>query len=493
MAETMKLSATVGLLACALILGGCGSRGRSTASLPPPPEVDLSTLGEQPRMLVEEALSRLEQYPEDGATNGHVGMLLHAFRRFEDAGKFYDRARKIDPKAGRWSYYQGVALAERREVADAAEAFTTNLELWQDHGPTKLRLARLYFEAGKLAESDALLAKGQQTLDALSQDQPDYLPGLIEKARHLLADGDEPSALALLQQVVDEGYPGREAHQELATIYARQGNQTEAGRYEVLAAKRPEVGLGDQKWMGRITAMATTDLGFAERGEAMVRAMMLAPAAGEFERAVESGDNELDSRVNLIALYGIQGQIEKAERHYETSVREGLVNGKLHLNMATIRLGQGRHAEAEEAYKRALEIDPFLVKAYQGLSRSNLLQKNYSEAIRWARMAVEREPRNVKPLAELARALRFSGQYDESIKYFSQAALYSEGQDQIQALRSLGSTQLDGKYYADATDTLNKAKEAAKKAGNNVQALLIDAQLNEVAEAQGDKSAALTP
>jgi tetratricopeptide (TPR) repeat protein len=494
MAATFKLSVAAGVLALALASVGCGSSPtRPSVSLPPPPEVDLSTLGEQPRMLVEEGLSRLEQYPLDAATNGHVGMLLHAFRRFEDAAKFYARARKIDPKAGRWSYYQGVALAERQEVAGAAEAFTTNLEQWQDHGPTKLRLARLYLEAAKLTESEALQVKGQEMLDGLVEDQPDYYPGLLEKGRRLAAAGDQAGAMDLFQRAIDGGYPGREAHEELAKIYELQGRETEAGRFEVLAENRPEYGLGDRKWMDRIAAMATTNLGFSERGEAMVKANMFAPATSEFERAVESGDNELDSRVNLIALYGIQGEIEKAERHYEMSIREGLVNGKLHLNMATIRLGQGRHAEAEEAYQRAIAIDPFLVKAYQGMSRSNLLKKNYPEAIRWAKRAVDREPTNAKVLAELARALRFNGGYSESVQYFKQAALYSEGIDQIQAMRSLASTQLDAKDYAGATETLNEAKQAASKAGNNVQALLIESQLGEVADAQSGKSAAVTP
>lgn len=475
----------MGILVFALTLAGCGSSADpAKVDLPAPPEVDLSTLGEQPRMLIEEALSRLEQYPEDPGTNGHIGMLLHAFRRYEDASKYYERARKLDPKAGRWSYYHGVALAERREVAAAAEAFTTNLGSWTDYGPTKLRLARLYFEAAKLTESEALLTKGRETLQSLVQDQPDYAPGLIEQAARLSADGDDAGAEKLLKQAIDDGYSGREAHAALATIYARRGDAQEAGRYEVLAAKRPALGLDDEEWMGRIKAMATTDLGFSERGQAMVRASMLRPATGEFERAVESGDNELDSRTNLIALYGIQGQIDKAEQHYQAALREGLENGKLHLNMATIRLGQGQHAEAEEAYQRALAIDPFLVKAYQGMSRSNLLQENYREAIRWARKAVAREPKNVKPLVELARALRYNGDYAESVEYFSQAALYSEGSDQIQVLRSMGSTQLDAKDYAGAKETLQRAKETAQKAGDNVQALLIESQLDEVAEAE---------
>jgi|GEM_PF-6136361 len=483
----MRISARLCLVVFAAIALGCGrgGPGGSGVKLPPPPEVDVSSLSPQSRELVTEALRRLEQNPDDGGMNGHVGMLLHAFNRLEDAAKFYGRARQIAPNSGRWSYYQGVALAERQQVDSAAEAFNANLESWEDHGPTRLRLALLYFEAADLAKSEALRTRAHQTLDKLVEELPDYAPGLIEKARRLAAAGDGKAAADLAQKAIDQGYEGREAHEALAEIYADSGNEEEAGRYEVLASKRPALGFGDEKWMGRITALATTNLGFAERGKAMVKAMMLGPATGEFERAVESGDKELDSRVNLIALYGMQGQIDKAERHYAAALRKGLESGRLHLNMATIRLAQGRQPEARQAYQKAIAIDPFLVKAYQGMSRSNLIEKNYSEAVRWARQAVQRAPKDVKALVELARALRYNGQHDEAVKYFSEAALYSEGKDQIQAMRSMASTQLEAKDYAGATKTLSKAKETAEKAGDNVQALLIESQMGEVTEASG--------
>ncbi len=483
----MKTRVWLCLVALAALTFGCGSTGPggSSVKLPPPPEVDTSSLSEQPRELVEEALRRLEQNPDDGGMNGHVGMLLHAFNRYEDSSKFYARARKIAPNAGRWSYYHGVVLAERKEVDGAAEAFNANLVHWDGYGPTRVRLARLYFQAAELAKSEALRTKGRETLDGLIQDQPDYAPGLIEKARHLAAAGDGRAAEELLQQALDQGFEGREAHEALAAIYADNGNAEEAQRYEVLASRRPAVGLGDQKWMGRITAMASTDMGYAERGEAMVKAMMLGPATDEFERAVESGEKELDSRVNLIALYGMQGQLAKAEQHYAAAMRDGLESGRLHLNMATIRLAQGRHADARDAYQKAIAVDPFLVKAYQGMSRSHLVQQNYPEAVRWARQAVQRDPTNVKALVELARALRHAKQYDEAAEYFAEAAQYSEGTEQIQVMRSLASTQLAAKDFGGATATLNKAKETAEKTGDNVQALLIESQIGEVAEASG--------
>src|SRR5690606_29397578 len=113
-----------------------------------------------------------------------------------------------------------------------------------------------------------------------------------------------------------------------------------AERYEVLASNRPRGGLDDQRWMGRILVLASANLGYSDRAEALVQAGMLGPAANELERAVEAGEKKLEARVNLVAIYGMQKQIAKAEQHYAASLREGLENGKLHLNMATIRLAQ---------------------------------------------------------------------------------------------------------------------------------------------------------
>ncbi len=480
----MKITATITCAILTAALWGCSGMRSTTAptvKLPPPPDVDTSSLSGQPKQLLDDALIHLRQNPNDGGLNGHVGMLLHAFKRYEDAAKFYARTRKIAPRSGRWSYYHGVALAETKDIAAAAEAFNNNLEVWDDHGPTRLRLALVYFEAAALTKSEALAAKGRETLDALVSELPDYLPGSIEKARRLAAAADDSAAIALLEKVIEQGYGGNEAHLELAKLYERNGNRSEAERYEVLGANRPPVGLDDQRWTGRILELASANLGYSDRAEALVQARMLGPAANEWERAVEAGEKKLEARVNLVAIYGMQDQIPKAEQHYSAALREGLENGKLHLNMATIRLAQGRQKDAREAYLRAIAIDPFLVKAYQGLSRSHLLEGNFSEAVRWARQATQREPTNFQALAELARALAQAGQHAESIEQYKKAARFSEGANQIHVLRILAETQAKAHDLGGAATTLREAREVADKAGNNVQALLIDSQIEELA------------
>ncbi|MBI1354500.1 MAG: tetratricopeptide repeat protein [Acidobacteria bacterium] len=468
-------------LALALLLsaGGCNRGEEGSVKLPPPPEFDLSSLGENPRLLVEEALARLEQNPNDAGLNGQLGMLFHAYGRYADAAAMYGRARQLAPKAGRWSYYQGVTLAELKQVDGAAEAFKENRERWPDHAPTLLRLARLYFEAGELAKSDALRKQGRATLDQLIEQHPDFAPGLIELARRQSGAGDDQAAIESLHKAIDLNYPGKEAHQALAEILDRRGEKEEAERYRVLAAKRPAVqDLGD-RWMAEIRGLAVTDLGFAERGEQLVKANRLGPAATEFERAIEAGGDE-DARVNLIAVYGMQGLVDKAEQQYRSALREGVETGRLHLNMATVLLGQGRHKEAEELYLKAMTIDPFLLKAYLGMSRSCFLQKRLADAQRWSELAVKREPESTPARFELARVLRAQGKPSAALPHIQVAIRYSEGKDQLQAYRLLAKLQLDTHDPEAAAATLRTALETARSTGDNVEAILIQTQIDDI-------------
>src|SRR5690606_23600602 len=138
---------------------------------------------------------------------------------------------------------------------------------WSDYAPTLLRMVRLYYEAGELASSDALRAKGREALDTLLAEHPNYAHGYIEHARRLVDNGDDDSAMAALRKAIELDYPGREAHLRLAEIMERRRDSTEAERFRVLAAKRTVSTDLEDRWMAEIHGLASVDLDFSNRGE----------------------------------------------------------------------------------------------------------------------------------------------------------------------------------------------------------------------------------
>ena len=449
-------------------------------NLPAIPELQITRIPEDSRAAIEAAYGRARQYRGDALLNGELGMQFHANQRYQEAAVMYDRARKIHPEAFRWEYYRGVALSELNDVAEAGASFRRALEISPTEPSALLALAQLYFKSSDAAGTATLEAEGEKTLDLLIEKHPDYVYGLMLRADRLEEAGKLDEAIAIYEAMIAKGHALGLAHDSLARLYEQTGDPDSAKRQAALAEQSPQAMPARQnKWLAAIERIGAANLDHAGRAQMFLQNRMLAQAAEEFELAIVDDPDNAGHRVNLVAVYGMMQQKERAEEHYQAALRLGGADGKVHLNMGTIVLAAGDLAGAEQAYNRALAADGAQAKAHLGLARIALARKDVKKAESYIRQALSLEPLNPIVHEELGRILRVQGRSDEAARVLEEGVAYSEGRTAVRLLREIARLHEEKGDQAAVVNALERARVEAERSESNVDLVLIDAQLSQ--------------
>ena len=83
-------------------------------------------------------------------------MLLYAYQQNQSAGVFFERARALDPREFRWTYYLASVQAALGDPVQSLSNFREAVRLKPDYPPAQLKLAETLLAAGKSAESQQL-------------------------------------------------------------------------------------------------------------------------------------------------------------------------------------------------------------------------------------------------------------------------------------------------------------------------------------------------
>ncbi len=122
-----SLFCAVEAVLAAFLLCGCGqsrqnpSPGAENSALA---ELDAEGLAPEVRKRVEQAYRGIGENPADASMPGRLGMLLHAYGRYDAAERYYRKAEELDPASFRWIYLRGLVLAEQGRTRDAASTDT---------------------------------------------------------------------------------------------------------------------------------------------------------------------------------------------------------------------------------------------------------------------------------------------------------------------------------------------------------------------------------
>ena len=196
-----------------------GLDAQADAAAPLPTNTDLERFEPSIRQHIASARDRALRDPTADSLGG-LGMLLHAYERFEAAAGCYGRARQLAPRAFEWAYYQGVALTMAGQGDSAAAALEQALELNPADASTRLRLADLWFEAGRADDSLRLYRE-------LVRDRPASAAAHYGLAR-ALAERADPAALRHYERAAALAPGFGAAHYALALAYGKQGDQVRA-------------------------------------------------------------------------------------------------------------------------------------------------------------------------------------------------------------------------------------------------------------------------
>jgi len=286
---------------------------------------------------------------------------------------------------------------------------------------------------------------------AVSAGRPDYATQAVEEYK-LALDADPTSTL------LQDG---------LAELYFKIGRIREAVTAAQDQVKKNPEDIAAHELLGKVYLRSLGDM------QSQQSTQMLKLAIGEYEKLAELKPDDIETRLLLGQLYGLNHDSAKAEAQFKAAQKIDGGSEEVVLNMYRLYTEQGDFARAAEVLNsmpvgdRSSRIDFALGATYDQL-------KKPKEAIASYRRALDDDPDNLDTERGLANALWTDGQLDEALKVFN-TIVTAEPQDAQSQIRISDIQRRQG-HYDQALATLEKAKPLAQDSVelNYNQALILD-------------------
>jgi tetratricopeptide (TPR) repeat protein len=286
---------------------------------------------------------------------------------------------------------------------------------------------------------------------AVSAGRPDYATQAVEEYK-LALDADPTSTL------LQDG---------LAELYFKIGRIREAVTAAQEQVKKNPDDVAAHELLGKVYLRSLGDM------QSQQSTQMLKLAIGEYEKLAELKPDDVETRLLLGQLYGLNHDSAKAEAQFKAAQKIDGGSEEVVLNMYRLYTEQGDYQRAAEVLNsvpvddRSSRIDFALGATYDQL-------KKPKEAIASYRRALDDDPENMDSERGLANALLADNQLDEALKVFN-TIVAAEPQDAQSQIR-ISEIQRRQGQYEKALATLEKAKPLAQDSVelNYNQALLYD-------------------
>jgi tetratricopeptide (TPR) repeat protein len=346
---------------------------------------------------------------------GDLGILLHAYDRFERAAACYAEARRLAPRVFEWAYYQGVALSAAGDIERGSAALEQALSLRLSDVAAAVRLAELRLEQGRVDDSIQLYRR-------VIRDRPSSAIAHYGLGRALTERGD-PGALEHYERAVTLAPELAAAHYALALAHARRGDRERSRAAQAAYEKtRGRLQPTEDPLVERLAARRSGPFEDLARGRVLLARGQHAEAIEAFERAAKSSPALLQAHVNLVAAYGAVKAAERAEASYRAALAISPELPELHYNLGVLRLSQQRSDDAIAAFERALAGNPAHADAHNNLGFLLAQREGTAGAAQHFRAALSVDPDHRDAHFNLARLLLAQKDGDAAIGHFARAA-----------------------------------------------------------------------
>ena len=463
-----------GAAAVAITLSACATEQHELPSaLPDIPSVSAlqtTDLLSPVRARVDGLYGRLADRPSDPASNGELGMLLHAHRMFETARTLYLRAHFLDSDSFQWAYYLGVVDSARGRTAEAVAWFQKALALDPDYVPAQIRAAEGLLETGELGASERLYR------------------GILDRSpvepRARLGLGRVCAARGELRQAVQEYEaacrlnPGfAEARYALAMALRELNRNEEAQHHLSLYRQSPasQPSFEDPVLQRVLQQEAGADA-YTRAGVERVNAGEVELGAQLLERAVDLNPQDEGASSSLLTAYGQMGDQSRAADHFRKSLEVFPASEDIHFNYATILAQQGKFVEASELFARVLEINPQHADSHANLGYIREESGDVATAVDHYLRALEHDPSNPTARFRLGRLALAQGLIQEAVGHFH-AALDAARDQRDQLLYGIATASAMAGDFAEASRVAREAHATALSFGHTALAEAIEADL----------------
>jgi tetratricopeptide (TPR) repeat protein len=434
------------------------------------PRLTLDVLPPVVRHRIERIYEDARARPEDASAAGRLGMVLHAYEQYQSADAAYQRARRLDGESFPWAYLHGLVQTRLAQWRAAAGSLRRALAIDRGYVPARVALADALMQDTQLDAARAEYA-------ALVRDYPELALAHYGYGRTAAILGDGAAALEHYRAAVESAPQFGMAHYALALTYRAAGLPNRAAThldaYRRLGARRPAL---PDPAMERVHAFRSTARDLIEAGARLEEQGLVDESIARHLEALEADPVAAQAHVNLISLYGRKGQLDAAQRHYETALKLQGDRAGAHYNWGVLLARARRPDEALDAFRRALDVSPFHPQAHNNLATLLAEEGRLDEAATHYRQAIANDPGYRVARFNLGRVLIALGRPREAAEQFERL-LGAEDKDTPRFTHALATAWLAAGNLSDARKYGEQALQAARRLGQTELAGKIEQDL----------------
>jgi tetratricopeptide (TPR) repeat protein len=429
-------------------------------SLPKLPEVNTANFLPAIRTQIEQAEKAARAHPMDAKAVGTLAMTLHAYQQYDAAVRAYSRAHGLEPQDFDWLYLGGAAQMELGAFEDAVKSLRSALQLRPGDLAAQLRLALSLTALPSWNEAEGIY---RSVLDGNGEcPQAWYGLGRVQAAR-----GDHSGAAQSYSKACDLFPAYGAAHFALAAELRRLGRPNEAEQH--LAAYSHNVTTEpplEDPLFRRISELNHGAQAHMQRAAELQKAGQFDEAIRENEAALAIDPVNVQAHVNLMGLYGRNGDSASAKQHFEAVIKLDPGRSDAWYDYGVLLLREKNTSKAQDAFQHALRINPNYAEAHTNLGVIYEQEARLDEAAGEFRAAIAAQPNYPLARFHLGRILVNQQKYDDAIRQFRRA-LTPEDEQTTAVLYALGATYARAGDREHALEYIQKAHDAAVARGQS--------------------------
>jgi len=214
-----------GLIACLLLI----SAASAEVQIQHPATDNLTgAVGE----VIAQAREQFDGSQKTATDYAQLGSIYHAHEFEQAAGQAYQNAVALSPMDARWHHLAGIIAHSTGRFADAIASLRSAADLNPDYGPSRIRLAEAYLEAGQLDQAN-------EALEGLLESSPDVAIVQSSLGRVKSLNGDHQAALAYYLRAQELQPDATLLNYHIAQAYRQVGDVEKAREVLTMQGARP--------------------------------------------------------------------------------------------------------------------------------------------------------------------------------------------------------------------------------------------------------------